>query len=159
VETARTEGETHAIRREDVPLQSLVLAAVENCNIDSQRAIRYHLPAGEIVCDRTLLGRALENIVRNAIAYSPAGSPIDIAGSVDVEGTRISIRDYGPGVPDDDLERIFAPFHRVDEARDPASGGIGLGLAIARSAIHLHGGTIVAQNASPGLRIAITLPH
>jgi len=159
VETVREEGEVAAIRRENVRLQELVLAAAENCNAESQRAIRCDLPNGEIACDRMLMGRALENIVRNAIAYSPAETPIDISALVDVSGTSISIRDYGPGVPDDDLERIFAPFHRVDESRHAASGGIGLGLAIARSAIHLHGGTIVAQNASPGLRVTITLPQ
>lgn len=159
VETVREEGEARAVRQENVRLQTLVLAAVENCNTNAQRAIRCDLPDGDIACDRALLGRALENIVRNAIAYSPTASPIDIAASLDADRTTISIRDYGPGVPDEDLDRIFAPFHRVDESRDAASGGIGLGLAIARSAIHRHGGTIVAHNAGPGLRIAITLPQ
>jgi len=159
VETVRAEGETHAIRRENVNLQTLILEAVENCNADARRAVRCDVPAGDIQCDPTLLRRTLENVVCNAIAYSPAESPIDIAGSRNVQAIIISIRDYGAGVPDDDLEQIFAPFHRVDESRAAASGGIGLGLAIARNAIHLHGGTIVAQNAGPGLRITVTLPQ
>ena len=70
----------------------------------------------------------------------------------------ISVRDYGPGVPDLELARIFEPFYRVEPSRDASAGGIGLGLAIARRAIEVHQGTILAENATPGLRVTITLP-
>ena len=71
---------------------------------------------------------------------------------------RISVRDYGPGVPDEYLPRIFDPFYRVDSDRNRGSGGVGLGLAIARRAIVLHKGVIRARNASPGLLVEIELP-
>jgi nitrogen-specific signal transduction histidine kinase len=70
----------------------------------------------------------------------------------------ISVRDHGPGVPDDLLGAIFEPFVRGEGDRSRASGGVGLGLAIARRAIGLHRGTIKAQNANPGLLVQIELP-
>ena len=70
----------------------------------------------------------------------------------------IAIRDYGPGVPEDALTRIFDPFFRVEEARDAMGGGSGLGLSIAKRAVQVHHGTITAENASPGLRVQIRIP-
>ena len=71
----------------------------------------------------------------------------------------ITIRDRGPGVADSDLQSIFRPFSRIGEARDRASGGFGLGLAIARSAVERHGGTIEARNRDAGgLEVIIMLP-
>ncbi len=70
----------------------------------------------------------------------------------------ITIRDYGPGVPAELLTQIFEPFFRVDGARGSESGGVGLGLSIAKRAVHLHHGTISAQNVSPGLEVRMTFP-
>jgi two-component system sensor histidine kinase CpxA len=71
---------------------------------------------------------------------------------------RLSIRDYGPGVPEEALPKIFQPFFRVDDSRDTATGGVGLGLAIAHRAIALHHGRLWAENAGPGLRVSMELP-
>ena len=72
---------------------------------------------------------------------------------------RISVRDHGPGVPEDALEHLFEPFFRVDDARDRQIGGTGLGLTIAARAVHLHSGTIRAENAAGGgLLVELTLP-
>ena len=71
----------------------------------------------------------------------------------------IEVRDHGPGVPEDMLARLFDPFVRVGESRDRASGGYGLGLAIAQRAIQLHGGEISARNVRDGgLAVRIRLP-
>jgi signal transduction histidine kinase len=70
----------------------------------------------------------------------------------------IAVRDYGPGVPEDALTKIFDPFFRVEEARDATGGGSGLGLSIAKRAVQVHHGAITAENASPGLRVQITIP-
>ncbi len=70
----------------------------------------------------------------------------------------LTVRDYGPGVPAELLNQIFEPFFRVEEARDEDTGGVGLGLSIAKRAVRLHRGTSVAENASPGLRVQISLP-
>lgn len=69
------------------------------------------------------------------------------------------MRDYGAGVPDDELDRLFEPFHRTAEARDRQSGGIGLGLTITRRAVRLHGGSATARNApDSGLIVELSLP-
>lgn len=79
-----------------------------------------------------------------------------------VDGERsvvITVRDHGPGVPEESLGEIFRPFYRVEEARDRRKGGTGLGLAIATRAMHLHGGIIIAANApGGGLIVEIRLP-
>ena len=71
---------------------------------------------------------------------------------------RVVVRDYGPGVPEEALTRIFHPFFRIDDARSDATGGTGLGLAIAQRAVTVHQGTIFAENAGPGLRVVLVLP-
>jgi len=71
----------------------------------------------------------------------------------------IEVRDRGPGVPDEELGRLFEPFHRVSEARERSSGGVGLGLAITRRAVEWHGGTVTARNhPDGGLEVTIRLP-
>jgi signal transduction histidine kinase len=114
--------------------------------------------AGEVEGNRELLRRAVENVLRNGIRYSPQHSTIDISIAENARTAAIVIRDFGPGVPEDALTRIFDPFFRVEEARDPTGGGSGLGLSIAKQAVQLHHGTITAENASPGLRVQITIP-
>src|SRR5258705_481600 len=84
------------------------------------------------------LWRALENVIRKAIRPAPVGTAVEVA----VRGRSISVRDYGPGVKEPALARIFDPFYRVENDRDRSSGGVGLGLAIARRAVELHKGSI-----------------
>jgi signal transduction histidine kinase len=112
----------------------------------------------EVSGDHELLRRAVENVLRNAIRYSPERSSIEVRLAESPHGATIAIRDYGPGVPEQSLTQIFEPFFRVEEARDEETGGIGLGLSIAMRAVRLHRGTICAQNADPGLRVQITIP-
>jgi signal transduction histidine kinase len=114
--------------------------------------------AGQFKGNRELLRRAVENVVRNGIRYAPEKTTLDVTIAEDAGSATIAIRDYGPGVPEDALTRIFDPFFRVDEARDAMSGGSGLGLSIAKQAVQVHHGTITAENASPGLRVLITIP-
>jgi two-component system sensor histidine kinase CpxA len=70
----------------------------------------------------------------------------------------VTVRDFGSGVPEESLAMIFEPFFRVDDDRSRSSGGVGLGLSIARRSIDLHRGRIEAGNARPGLRVTIELP-
>lgn len=110
-----------------------------------------------------LLHSAIENIVRNAIRYTENGTSVDICMTSENLSSgaivRLTVRDYGPGVPESELRNIFQPFYRVTDARDRQSGGTGLGLAIADRVVLIHGGTIRAQNAAPhGLLIEIVLP-
>jgi signal transduction histidine kinase len=116
-----------------------------------------------LVCgDPELLRSAFENVIRNAVRYSPAGSMVEIcAAAAAAQMVEVTVRDRGPGVPDRELKLIFEPFYRVDAAREhrSRSGGEGLGLAIAARAVALHGGTIEAHNLGEGgLLITVRLP-
>jgi signal transduction histidine kinase len=110
--------------------------------------------------DRELLRSAMENVIRNAVRYAPAGSKVDIeARRADGQRIEVVVQDRGPGVPEKDLELIFEPFYRVDAARNRAVGGDGLGLAIAARAVAIHGGTIHARNlGTGGLAVQLSLP-
>jgi two-component system sensor histidine kinase CpxA len=111
--------------------------------------------------DRKLLARAINNVVRNAVFYTPPGAAIDMTCSVTPEGrVHVSIVDQGPGVPEAALPHLFEPFYRVDDARNRQTGGTGIGLAICRRAIELHDGMITASNVAPhGLAVVIDLPQ
>jgi len=112
---------------------------------------------GEIEADRRLLARAVCNLLRNAQKY--ASSRILLAASRSGGQAEITVDDDGPGIPEEERDRIFDPFYRLDRSRDRATGGFGLGLSIARKAVALHGGTLHATG-SPlgGARFVITLP-
>ena len=110
-----------------------------------------------------LLRWAFENVVRNAVRYTEAGTEIEVSLRVDRRPDEafaiVEVRDHGPGVPENALDNIFRPFFRVSEARDRGSGGVGLGLAISQRAVELHGGTIHAANApGGGLIVNIRVP-
>ena len=109
--------------------------------------------------DPELLRSALENVIRNAVRYSPAASKVGIDAKRTGARIEVVVTDSGPGVPEKDLELIFEPFYRVDAARNRAMGGDGLGLAIAARAIGIHGGRIQARNLeSGGLAVHLSLP-
>jgi signal transduction histidine kinase len=128
-------------------------AEIRDCRIVLNGRLR-----GEVLGNRELLRRAIENVLRNGIRYTPEHTNIDLSTTEDSRVAVIVVRDYGPGVPEDALAKIFDPFFRVEEARDASSGGSGLGLSIAKQAVQVHHGMIVAENASPGLRIRISIP-
>ena len=109
--------------------------------------------------DPELLRSALENVIRNAVRYSPAASKVGIDAKRTDGCIEVVVTDSGPGVPEKDLELIFEPFYRVDAARNRAMGGDGLGLAIAARAVGIHGGRILARNLeSGGLAVHLSLP-
>jgi two-component system, OmpR family, sensor kinase len=109
--------------------------------------------------NRELLRSAIENVLRNAVRYSPDGAPVDVAVERGDSGLTVSIRDRGPGVPSAELERIFEPFYRVAESRDRDTGGEGIGLAITSRVMKAHGGSAQAQNrAGGGFEVRLNLP-
>jgi two-component system sensor histidine kinase CpxA len=114
--------------------------------------------------DAKLLQSAIENVVRNAIGYTEAGTSVEVLlqseSRSNASFVRLTVRDYGPGVPESELVNIFEPFYRVSDARDRQSGGAGLGLAIAERVVRIHGGTIRAENVAPrGLKVEVLLPQ
>ena len=102
-----------------------------------------------------LLRSALENVVRNAIRYTADGTEVDISlrcqtDAAGKEWAVVSVRDFGPGVPESELPKLFRPFYRVADARERQTGGVGLGLAITERALKIHGGSVQAKNAPNG---------
>jgi len=110
---------------------------------------------------RELLYRAIENVIRNAIRYTEAGTRVEVRLHQDgpAHAAVVEISDRGPGIPESELDAIFRPFYRVDLARNAQTGGFGVGLAIAERAVKLHNGQIRALNRpGGGTTIQISLP-
>jgi signal transduction histidine kinase len=162
VEITPAEGDPVAQGAEFVRIGDVLNEVIHDCTVEAEvRGCRIALngsSSGEILGNRELLRRAVENVMRNGIRYSPERSTIEVSLAEDSDTASIAIRDYGPGVPENALTRIFDPFFRVEEARDALGGGSGLGLSIAKRAVQVHHGTIAAENASPGLRVHIQIP-
>jgi signal transduction histidine kinase len=162
VEITLVEGDPEAQGLEIVSLGEVLDEVIRDSTSEAEvRGCRIALngsSAGEILGNRELLRRAIENVMRNGIRYSPEQSTIDVFLVGDSNAAEIAIRDYGSGVPEDTLTRIFDPFFRAEEARDALGGGSGLGLSIAKRAVQVHHGTITAENALPGLRVRIRIP-
>jgi two-component system, OmpR family, sensor kinase len=139
---------------DDVARDANFEGAIKNCQVNLQGAANV-----SVLGNRELMSSAIENVLRNAVRYSPAGSSVDISISRG-DGLTIVIRDRGPGVPPADLQRIFEPFYRVAESRDRDSGGEGIGLAITARVMQAHGGTAKATNAvGGGLEVRLSLPE
>ena len=105
----------------------------------------------------------LENVVRNAVRYTAAGTATEVRvyshGAPAGPHAVIEVRDHGPGVPEEEPAHLFHPFYRLAQAQAPQPGGTGLGLAITERVVQLHGGTLAAANApGGGLRVTIRLP-
>jgi two-component system phosphate regulon sensor histidine kinase PhoR len=114
--------------------------------------------AGTVRADPAKLHDALRNLVANAITYAPEQSTIRIEAAPEGRRVAISISDEGPGIPEEDLSRVFERFYRVDKSRARDPGGTGLGLAIVKHLVELHGGTVRAENGSHGgARFTITI--
>ena len=106
-------------------------------------------------CRLVSLKRALRNLIENAVKY---GSVAHVSMSAGQESAQIQIQDEGDGIPEAMMERVFEPFVRMEESRNRETGGIGLGMSIARNIIHSHGGDIYLENNSRGLLVTINLP-
>jgi two-component system, OmpR family, sensor kinase len=140
--------------REPVELGPLINDVVEDAHFEAS-AVGKHIRPSMIsgisaVGNFELLRRAIDNVIRNAIRFAPVGSDVEVSTRVDAGVAILAVRDHGPGVPERDLDRIFEAFYRVAEARDRASGGVGLGLAITARIMALHGGNAIARNAADG---------
>jgi two-component system sensor histidine kinase CpxA len=162
---AKLESGVTAPAREPVDLAELLERVAADADFEARAANRRVEIANStpvrIEGDTRLLQSALENIVRNAVRYTAEGTAVTLSLARDGEKARwlVTIRDHGPGVPQEMLPRLFDPFVRVGDARDRASGGHGLGLAIAKKAIRAHGGEVFATNEpSGGLSVVVALP-
>ena len=166
MEVTRLEGDQDAsVTTDPLDLSALVRVVASDCELEAQsRDCHIAVEVGAVgaaqqVCGNPeLLRRALENALRNAIRYAPTGTLVEMRCEPRGKDVEVSVRDFGPGVPNDTIPQLGNPFFRVDASRDPSTGGLGLGLAIARRAIQYHHGTWLVENAHPGLRVVMTIP-
>jgi two-component system sensor histidine kinase CpxA len=165
---ARLDTSAPPVPMAPVDLTEIVSQIVRDADFESrERNGSVELTAHEklhVQGNAKLLQSAIENLVRNAIAYTEPGTSVEVLlqseRTSNESFVRFTVRDHGPGVPESELVNIFQPFYRVSNARDRESGGAGLGLAIADRAIRIHGGTIRAENVAPrGLQVEILLPR
>jgi len=164
ISLVRLEDSGQELNTSGVQLSAVLAAIVDDANFEAaSHNKRVELEAEtdvEIQADAELLHSGLENVVRNAVAYTAENTVVSVKLTVDEAHYIIAVIDQGPGVSESALTSLFEPFYREAAARDRASGGYGLGLAIAQRAIRLHGGDIIARNnVSGGLEIEITLPR
>jgi two-component system sensor histidine kinase CpxA len=162
LQVTRAEGDPSANAPEALRLNELVDEVVKDCGVEAEargcRIACIESAPVDVRGDRELLRRAIENVVRNSIRYAPPLSEVDVQFARHGDTVRISVRDHGPGVPEEAIQKIFQPFFRVDQSRDSATGGVGLGLAIAKRAVGVHHGDMWAKNVEPGLEVCIELP-
>lgn len=149
---------SQALQSSTVELGALLDGCLAACAPQGvQPQARYVTPLGQLEADPRLLARAVGNLLRNAQKY--AQGRVELHARATPGGWEIAVEDDGPGIPDEERDKIFAPFYRLDRSRDRATGGFGLGLSIAAKAVGLHGGTIrVERSALGGARFVITLP-
>jgi signal transduction histidine kinase len=167
---SRLETGLSSDERDNVNLSQLVQEVVADGDFEARscgKSVRLEAVGDVFIekADQQALRSACENIIRNAIRFTPSGTEVEVVLKTETRSdfpqAVLSVRDYGPGVPDEALQQIFQPFFRVEAPPGGPKGnnGTGLGLAIALEAIRQHGGTIIASNASPsGLEIKIMLP-
>jgi signal transduction histidine kinase len=162
LDLSRLEAGTVPLDRQDFAVEPVLAHAV--------REQKLHAPGVDIAMtvedddlaadgDPERVHQVVANLLENAVRHSPAGSGVEVRARRSASGVTIEVIDEGPGIPEQDADRVFERFYRADSARATSDGGAGLGLAIARWIVDLHGGEIHPERREPhGCRMVVTLP-
>jgi two-component system heavy metal sensor histidine kinase CusS len=161
---ARTESPATYINRETVNVGELLETIREYYDGPADHAsvaLTVNAPPGlQATLDRSLMQRAIGNLVSNALAHTKAGDQINLNASRSTAGLEVCVLDSGCGIPAESIPRLFDRFYRVDQARSQSSGGFGLGLSIVRGIMLLHGGSVqIASTPGQGTQVILTLPE
>ena len=144
-------------QRQPVDVAALIESLCEDWRESGRETSVSGAPRGPYNAHPQALRRCLNNLIENALRY---GERADLTISDDARALRIEVRDRGPGIPEDQLETVFEPFFRLEDSRSRDSGGVGLGLSIARNIARWHGGDVTLRNAPEGGGlIALALPR
>jgi two-component system heavy metal sensor histidine kinase CusS len=161
---ARAESPLTDLRRERVDVGAMLSGVREYYEAsasDGGVSLSVSVPTEPVMVDldRSLLQRAVGNLVSNALAHTPPGGAVLLGARSDPSGIRIEVSDTGVGIPGEALPRVFDRFFRVDSSRSQGSGSTGLGLAIVQSIAQLHGGRAeISSRLGQGTRVALHLP-
>jgi len=162
---ARLDADGHAVAQSDgtgVPSDALAVAVARAQAAAGAREIRIAVgpvPSASVAVPPRLLELLLGNLIDNAVKFSPAGGEVRVSGRVDGRHASLSVSDRGPGIPPEQVGRLFERFSRIDPARSPDVPGVGLGLSICRAITDRCGGAIgVAENPGGGSVFTVTLP-
>jgi signal transduction histidine kinase len=164
LDLSRLESRAVPLERADVPALQLFDEVVaewrEHAESRNVQLESFALPADLVLrVDPGRMRQVLGNLVANAIRHSPEAGRVVLTARGNNGRPVVEVADDGPGIPADEVERVFERFYRSDRARSADEGGAGLGLAIARWIVELHGGSIAAAEANPhGCRIIVELP-
>ncbi len=162
LDLSRLEAGTVPLDRQDFAVEPMLTHAV--------REQKLHAPdvAIDVVVEDAALAadgdpervhQVVANLLENAVRHSPEGGAVEVRARRSHGGVTIEVLDEGPGIPDDEASRVFERFYRADTARATSDGGAGLGLAIARWIVDLHGGEIHPEHREPhGCRMVVELP-
>lgn len=126
----------------------------------AEKELHWHLeiaPDIELLCDSDKLQRVFDNLIRNAVNYSYAGTEISLVMELAENAVQICIKNHGKTIPPEKLAHIFEQFYRVDSSRISVTGGAGLGLAIAKEIVELHGGSIRAESENESILFIVRL--
>jgi signal transduction histidine kinase/CheY-like chemotaxis protein len=149
------------IRREPVDIAALV-SEVADANqplaVNKQQTIAVSAPTNIVtMCDTDRIREAIDNLVSNAIKYSPIGGKISVVVTPEDEGTQIRVADEGAGLSPEDLGRLFGRFQRLSAKPTAGESSTGLGLSIVKRIIDMHGGEVTAASSGPGLGSTFTI--
>jgi PAS domain S-box-containing protein len=160
---------THLVHVRPIGADGVVEAAVARARaLDPDRTISAHTEPGtpEALADPDRTGQVLDALLDNACRYSPEGTPVTVMVDHDGDDVRIRVLDHGPGIPRDQREKVFERFHRLEDPLTMRTGGVGLGLFLARQLAEAMHGSLVADSAGTGigqtafvLRLPTAEPH
>jgi two-component system, OmpR family, heavy metal sensor histidine kinase CusS len=156
----RAENAQIAVRRADLDLEEQlqqVAEYFEGLADESGVALRVQA-SGTIRADAVLFRRAISNLISNGLRYTPRGESIELTTEAAQGGTMVCIRNPGPGIEPEHLDKIFERFYRIEEARTGSASSTGLGLAIVRSIMDLHQGRASAENLEGCVRFSLFFP-
>jgi signal transduction histidine kinase len=162
LDLSRLEAGTVPLDRQDFAIEPVLEHAVREQKLNAPGvAIGMSVDEPGLAADGDpeRVHQVVANLLENAVRHSPAGGAVEVRARRTSSGVTIEVIDEGPGIPDQEVNRVFERFYRADSARATSDGGAGLGLAIARWIVDLHGGEIHPERCEPhGCRMVVTLP-
>jgi len=156
---SRARNQTSRVRSQGVALAATIRSVIGRESLGEGDVIINIPETLRVQASEPHLRRAVANLLRNARQYAGEAGKVEIAAHEDSFGVHVLVRDQGPGIPEEELCQVFAPFYRVERARSRHTGGTGLGLAIVQSSVEACGGTVSCRNRRPtGLEVELVLP-